>query len=52
MGLQIFSVCSILAIMLLAVNATGENGLTGMLGLSMANIEVCFLGLFFSHLEP
>eukprot|EP00038_Savillea_parva_P022804 m.38680 g.38680 ORF g.38680 m.38680 type:complete len:810 (+) comp5690_c0_seq2:75-2504(+) len=39
MGLELFCVCSVTAIMLIAVNATGENELDGLIGLSMANIE-------------
>lgn len=39
LGIELFSTCSVVAIMLLAVNATAENNLDGLVGLSMANIE-------------
>eukprot|EP00037_Helgoeca_nana_P002762 m.35962 g.35962 ORF g.35962 m.35962 type:complete len:846 (+) comp12824_c0_seq4:140-2677(+) len=38
MGLILFSTCSVTAIMLLAVNSTAENNLSGLIGLSMSNI--------------
>ena len=38
LGLELFMTCSVVAIMLLAVNATAENNLDGLVGLSMANI--------------
>jgi hypothetical protein len=38
LGLQLFSACSVVAVMLISVNSTGENKYTGLVGLSMANI--------------
>mmetsp|Transcript_28338 Transcript_28338/g.84835 ORF Transcript_28338/g.84835 Transcript_28338/m.84835 type:complete len:246 (-) Transcript_28338:1863-2600(-) len=38
LGLQLFLSCSVTAVMLIAVNATAENGMEGLNGLSMANI--------------
>lgn len=39
LGLQLFAVCSVVACGLIAVNASGENNLDGLIGLSMANID-------------
>lgn len=45
MGIELFSVCSVLAIGLLAVNVTGENGYGGLIGLSLANVAVSMKGV-------
>eukprot|EP00035_Acanthoeca_spectabilis_P009999 m.176273 g.176273 ORF g.176273 m.176273 type:complete len:825 (+) comp14895_c0_seq19:3120-5594(+) len=39
LGVELFAICSFVAIPLLAINATGEVGLDGLMALSMANIE-------------